>query len=315
METQYINYDEFEPERLVFGLPETRYYIVCDGLSKSSSQLAYQQISISYRYKIVDLNGDVKEFVAPLRIESPDIYSPYGIKTEERNGYDESTIFSRYNMKDLEVSKFCSMGEEHTGHPPGFWKLLYNTCLDEVWNARSRIPVAQMDKKEWVSNLLEYPLFYIRDPMTFRIHKKCNLTKYFKVMCSGNPLTTHIKASFYLPIVTSEIGDQKKYQEIPWELLRNVEIVYRPIIKFPRIHIASGRIKIKFEIESAIVKDIRPINTGIIQQKSLDRLSSDEIYVKAMKEKFDYLVKCKKEQEHIKEKEEKEDMIPCIPII
>lgn len=293
MDTLFTTFDTFETERMVktsLDTKQSKPRADPNNPSAPPQSVTYQVTSLQYEYDVKDeKTGQVTKNVAPLAVEAPELFSPMGIATKfNSNGYEAASLFTIFDFRKGEVKNFCSLGESHTGMAAGFWQQLYSWCLNRIWELRSQIPTVQrLPAKEALLGMFAYPIYFSRDPSTGDVVSGSNPSKYFNLLCRGKPGSAMRKETlFKAPIVTGEVGGKKQFQTIPWDLLKNVEMVFKPVITFKQLYIGGGKVSLQFEITSAVVKSATPINSTSAQKESLNEYAADASVAAAITEQI-----------------------------
>jgi hypothetical protein len=281
MEQLFIKHESYNPNNMVkssLDSKQSKPRIDEKNPQAGAQSVSYQVTSMQYEYTVKDKDGKECKIVGPLAIEGPELVSKTGITTKlNASGFESASLFTTFNLLDPEVKSFCSLGEKHCGLTEGFWQLIYKWCLDRIWELRGQIPTVQrLPAKEALLGMFAYPIFFARDPSTSEVVSGANPSKYFNLMCYGKSGSASRKETlFKVPISTGEVAGIKQYQTLQWKYLSEVEMVYRPIIKFKQLYIGGGKVTMQFEITSAVVTSAVPVNSTSAQKDTLASYEAD----------------------------------------
>lgn len=282
MEHPFIKFTEFNPANMVpasLDAKQSKPRVDPANPGAGAQSVSYHVTALLYEYDVVDQRGNPAKVVAPLSVEAPELYSPQGIQSKiNAQGFETASLFTVFDMTKDDVKAFCSLGPEHTGMAAGFWQVFYKWCMERVWALRMNIPtVARLPAPEALLGMFNYPLFFTRDPATSKVTAGSNPSKYFNLLCYGKPgSATRKETLFKVPITDGEVAGKKQYRTLPWSILRSVEMIYKPIITFKQLYIGGGKITLQFEISSAVVRHVVPINSESVQDSSLAEYESND---------------------------------------
>jgi hypothetical protein len=261
MQTRYISHSQFDTSKMVIPRVDSRSMLQDEGLCMNN----FQTMELNYQY---DVDGNVS--IAPLVVELPELYCPYGLY--EKNG--NAVIFTIFDMANPEQKQLCSMEEGNRG----FWNQIYGWIVETVWKLRIDIPsMVRMPYKDAIVGMFPYHIFIRTNPNDGLPILSFDPTKYFDVN-----LTQQSRALFKVPIANPSSADQ--FVTLDWDQLKDKELKMIPLLTFKRICFIGGRIEIHMEITSAVITHIAPINSRSPQIETLKRLSLDHQLVQKLEE-------------------------------
>ena len=282
MEQLHIKHSEFNPTCMVktsLDSKQSKPKLDPQNPTAGLQSVSYHVSQILYEYSSTDQKGNPCKVVAPLAVECPELYSPIGILSKINvQGYETASLFTVFDMTKQDIKSFCSLGKEHSGLDPGFWQVFYKWCMQRVWELRSQIPtVARLPAIEALLGMFAYPLYFARDPVSSQVMVGSNPSKYFNLLCHGQSgSVTRKETLFKAPISDGDVAGKKQFRTIPWKYLQSVEMVFMPIITFKQLYIGGGKVTLQFEITSAVVKHVIPINSSCAQDSTLAEYESND---------------------------------------
>lgn len=296
-ENLYINYSEFNPSRLI------KTNAISNTVPHSSPQITYYTLPILYNYDVVDKNNVHHDVQAPLAIETPILKATQGIiinkftdskSSNKPNSYSMLTVF---DINNPEIAKFVSQ--------EGFWKTLYDHYLERMWEIKNVIKYQQ--KKEFLKGSFTYPIFIPKNTETNEDSKEKNPSKFFQLI---NDTKRNRKTIFRIPILDEETNDFKK---VDWDMLKNTNIEFQPIIAFSHIYIGGGKMSFQMKITEAVVTSIKSSYSESSQKKVLNELSKNQEIISKLTQQLSILSKEKKEETKEVDDDELDNLIDESP--
>lgn len=317
--TLKINWQDFDPSRLVKSSVETKQSkprFDPSNPAKPPESVSYGTMPIKYAYPTTNQRGEACEIVDVLCVEGPVLYSPVGITKKTQSADVESaSLYTTFDLRDEEVASFVSDGSD--GKPPGFWETLYRACYDRLWEVKPNVPaLGKITKKDHLEGIFPYPIFWQHDSQTGHILKGKNPCKYFNLLSYGKPGSVGRRETlFTIPVKDETNPALDQYQRFEWAELENVEMKFKPLIRFRQIFIGGGKASIQFEIVSAVVLDVVKANTQSAQRDTLDRFAADTSRVATLQAQVAALRGLKAARPAAEKKEENETPIKLAAVM
>lgn len=225
-----VSYHNFKLNDLLSSNPDQR---TVPGTGPSAKYPSYPQyyylIPLMYRY-MINNNTIVRDFL----FEACELETNTGIRfyNDERPKYK---ILCKLDEHDPDQAVFTDVMTQ-----------IYNACSNIISSAKSVVKMSAFDKTKPEETGFSNPINYPRDLYTDEIRKDEQPSIYFKLINKGSIQT----------VFTDIDGKQ-----IPWDLLKNVEMKFIPLIHVKNIYIGNTRAWLQMEIKSAIVTSVRQIQS------------------------------------------------------
>jgi hypothetical protein len=159
----------------------------------------------------------------------------------------------------------------------GFYQRFYHDIVDRLYEIRGSIPpLSKIKNKEGL-----YSVFYDGGPIHYKTDPKTNRTVPGKAPSKFFALQNYGKLGTFSRVETSFKYGKKKddgsYDQLDWELLSNVNMTFSPLVLMKGLMIASSTVYFMDEVTEAIVKEVKPANSGSSMEDELDELAQDVV--------------------------------------
>ncbi len=217
MSSLYVNYTEFDAEKLFASTPETKQI---PGQSST-----YQQLPLLYNY-----GTNEEPLMDALYLEGPKLKSTQGISAKMFNGKEVHSIGVRFPEADPEALAFLqALGQ------------LYVRTAQLLMHNKQQGLVKIDINQQTLPGLYKDPVYRPKDPLTGEIlpgrtasiYHKLNATNY------GRTLFTDLQG-----------------EKIEWSLLENAEIEFIYLVHISSIYIGGGKASLQMKMESAVVLSV-----------------------------------------------------------
>jgi hypothetical protein len=157
----------------------------------------------------------------------------------------------------------------------GFYQRFYHDVVDRLYEIRGSIaPLSKVKSKEGL-----YSVFYDGGPIHYKTDPKTNRTIPGKAPSRFFALQNYGKLGTFSRVETSfKYGKKKEdgsYDQLDWELLSNVLMTFSPLVLMKGLMVASSTVYFMDEVTEAIVKEIKPANSGSSMADELEELAND----------------------------------------
>jgi len=280
MQAPKVSYRDFDPANLVKTPPQQKQSqpkVDPNNPNAPPQPITYFEIPLSYRYTIKDKDGGEKSVIADLYIEGPELFTPGGINSKEMNGKAVHSIFTQFDLQDPEIQAFVGTEVER----PGTMERLYRVVIDRLDEAKGAVGLGRMQHKMMIEGVTTYPIHWPRDATTSQVIAGKNPSKYFSLFSYGQGYSQR-RTLFCAPVADAD----GKVTNLDWEMLRGVEMKYRPLFHFKKIYIGGGKASIQFDITSAVVTHIVKANTESNQTDTIETLKRDDNLTKSLREQI-----------------------------
>ena len=306
MQAPKIDYKAFDAARLQRTPPQQKQSqpkIDPNNPHAPPAPITYYEIPLSYKYNILDKDGHNVEVIGDLYVEGPELFSPGGINTKEMSGKPVHSIFTQFDLQNPEIQKFLSMDQ----NDPGMMHRLYLAVLARLEEHKGAVGLGRMQNAQMLEAVTTYPIHWPRDPTTSQIIVGKNPSKYFSLFSYGSGYG--LRRSLFCTPLEDEHG---KPQVLSWDLLRGVEMRYKPLFHFKKVYIGGGKASIQFDIASAVVTHVVKANTESNQTDTIAALKSNDSLTSSLREQIAALTKAL-EQSKVEEKDKKPQLMPAQP--
>lgn len=234
------HYTKFEQEK--FGYNPVQEKNIPNSTNK------YKSIALTY-------NNGTKEApqIDDLLIEGPELRCIGGIReTEQQGGKKEYSVQTHLDQSDTKQKEFTAVVTS-----------VFALCCRIIDATKSQhqmfdFDVAAPSRGKMFTNPVYYPI----DKQTGQIIQgkpPVFFIKLFKRMVSGFPIQS---------LFTDVAG-----KKIEWPLLYAVEMKFIPQLHIESIYIGGGKIRLQIKLKSAVVTDVKPLNTESTQTDTIASLS------------------------------------------
>jgi hypothetical protein len=275
MQAPKVNYRDFDPNDIVKTPPQQKQSQPKPDPNNPNAPpapITYFEIPLSYKYKITE-DGNTKSVISDLYIEGPELFTPGGINTKEMNGKQVHSIFTQFNLQDPETVAF--IGNDLSS--PGTMERLYRAVIDRLDEVKGSVGLGRLQHKMMIEGVTTYPIHWPRDATTGQVIVGKNPSKYFSLFSYGQGYSQR-RTLFCAPIF-----ENGKPTILDWDMLRSVEMKYKPLFHFKKIYIGGGKASIQFEITSAVVTHIVKANTESNQTDTMEVMQRNDALTQSLR--------------------------------
>jgi hypothetical protein len=305
MQAPKIDYKAFEAARLQKTPPQQKQSqpkLDPNNPHAPPAPITYYEIPISYKY-VIEKDGQNMEVIGDLYVEGPELFSPSGINTKEMSGRPVHSIFTQFDLQNPEIQGFLSLDQTN----PGMMHRLYLAVLQRLEECKGAVGLGRMQNANMLEAVTTYPIHWPRDATTSQIIVGKNPSKYFSLFSYGSGYG--LRRSLFCAPLDDEQG---KPQVLSWDLLRGVEMRFKPLFHFKKVYVGGGKASIQFDISSAVVTHIIKANTESNQTDTIAALKSNDSLTNNLREQIAALNK-QLEQSKIEEKDKKPQQLQLMP--
>lgn len=148
---------------------------------------------------------------------------------------------------------------------------IHKACCKIVHQKKAAVRMFEFDPERPGSSF-KNPIWKSRDKITGELLPGRDSTVFLKCFKRGYGATEE-KTLFHRPV--SIVKDGKvctSYESIPWEIVKNVELRFIPLIHIKKIYVGGGKASLQMEMVSAIVTHIAGRGTTSKQTATLENL-------------------------------------------
>lgn len=239
----YITYENFEPEQLTCTPPEKK------AIPNLVPEQNYYQIPLMYNRG----NTDVKN-IDQFMLEGCVFESSFGIQTKPGPG------------GKIDNSIMCRLKTSNPGHLKFIttFNAIHRRCADILAPAKGTVKMPHFRATDPEATGLKSPIYRAIDETTGSPIEGRDPSIFFKLFSRGKE-----------PYGEQTLFTNLKGEQIPWSLLKNVDLKFIPLIHVKRIYIGSGKASIQMEVISAIILEARARNTATQQMTTMKRLQEE----------------------------------------
>lgn len=238
---QLIKYSDFSAENLELAALNEK--------KSKNGKIAFKTSSISYMYE-----GGKQECL----IEGPKMTAARGLteKEEEEGGRKSFRIVSVINKGDKEQMKFLSMS---------------NALKETIakWMVEN---VPDYKKMKSTDTALSAALVALRG-LCFDSEDGSATYCMFNCNNFATSKTLFVRPKKIKKMVNGKLQEVSSQEPLSWDLVRNAEITFYPVIRI-KDYFAGTFHKIRAELVSAVITDIRACGSVSMQTDTIDKLCS-----------------------------------------
>jgi len=223
------------------------------------------------QYNTIRLNYNKGDKDAPkiddFVMEAPKLRCIGGIRTEEKKGKFEYSVMVALRQSDPAQKAFtdCLLDA-------------YKRCCLIVEATKSAHGMFDFNLGNPGPTGFTCPVYYARDKATGKTIEGRDPVMFIKLF-SRKMAGIEVRSLF-----TGIDG-----KALPWNLLKAVEMEFIPAIHLESIYIGGGKIRQQIKLKSAIVTEVKGLNTESEQRDTLASLSSDKDLLKTLAEQISKL--------------------------
>ncbi len=202
----------------------------------------YNEIAIEYNY------GDsTNQLRAPFLWELPEVTTSLGISESEIGG---KTKFS------IPISLSPNTNPEHK-QVIDLMDATYRTCAELIFKNRAQLKLPHFMKENPEGSNFKHPVYFPRDKVTLEV-------------IPGKSPSLYLPLSVRKDSRTMFCGLDEK--PIAWDLLKNVQMSFIPLIQFEKIYVGGGRPSLQMKLVSAVVTSVVSKSSVVRQKSTIERL-------------------------------------------
>lgn len=312
--TDFINYTDFEPERLLpFDVQEKQSSPKVDPNNPTAPPKSetYFIINFQYRYSKVNDKGIKYDKVNKFYVRYPKIRTTQGISyrnptTKENLTRSEwikisstdtkttVTIPVRFDMSDNEQRLLIGDNEDDDKDDKvvGFQQKFLKTVIERLFEVRGKIkPFATCKNLDSIEGKIygSGPIHYQTDSTTNQIIPGSAPSKFFPLLSYGK-IGSHSRkeTKFTYPVRDPDTND---FLREKWDLLSDVNMDFIPLVNLQGLTIALGQIFFRDVIDEAVICDISPADSGTKQSDLLEQQEKDNSVVQKITDQMNALKK------------------------
>lgn len=201
----------------------------------------YRSVNIVYNY-----GTEANEIYDQVLLEYPDVRSTEGIKVEEMFGRVSCSIRAQFNSSEEHVMFLEKMDQA------------YEKLVQDLLSYSSQLGMRV--NKDNIKTLFTNPVYRPVDE-------------------NGKPIPGRSPKSFLKLINWSKsktLFTDLDAKPIDWDLLKEVEMEYRPLVNWSNIYVGGGKIRLQQKVLSAVVTRAVALNTETLQLKSIEEIKSNQ---------------------------------------
>jgi hypothetical protein len=134
---------------------------------------------------------------------------------------------------------------------------IYKSCADHIFKNKAALKLPKFLKDDPEACGFKHPVYYPRDKVTLEV-------------IPGKSPSLYLTLSVRRDSKTIFCGLDEK--PISWELLKNVQMSFVPLIQFEKIYVGGGKPSLQMKLVSAIVTSVISKSSVIRQKSTIERL-------------------------------------------
>ena len=236
MQFNQITTENLKTENIIFG------NISQKTVPNVNPPSVYNEIAIEYNY------GDAtNQLRAPFLWELPEVTTSLGISESEIGG---KTKFS------IPINLSPSTNAEHK-QVIDLMDSTYRTCAELIYKNRAQLKLPHFMKENPEGSNFKHPVYFPRDKVTLEV-------------IPGKSPSLYLPLSVRKDSRTMFCGLDEK--PISWDLLKNVQMTFIPLIQFEKIYVGGGRPSLQMKLVSAVVTSVVSKSSVVRQKSTIERL-------------------------------------------
>jgi hypothetical protein len=236
MQFNQITNETYQTENIIFG------NVAQKTVPNVNPPSVYNEIALEYNYG--DANCQIR---APLHWELPEVTTSSGITESEMSGRKKFSIpitLSTANNADHE--KCVKIMDS-----------IYKSCAENIFKNKAALKLPKFLLNDPEACGFKHPIYYPRDKVTLEI-------------VPGKSPSLYLTLSIRKDSRTVFCGLDEK--PIAWDLLKNVQMSFVPLIQFEKIYVGGGKPSLQMKLVSAIVTSVISKSSVIRQKSTIERL-------------------------------------------
>lgn len=235
-----VTNETYQAEKIIFGN-------VCQkSVPNVQPPSVYNEIVIEYNY-----GTETHQNRSTLLWELPEVSTSFGISESEMMGRKKFSIPITLETATNPEHKKCVE----------IMNSIYRSCADNIFKNKAalKLPKFLLDNPEACG--FKDPVYYPRDKMTLEI-------------VPGKSPSLYLTLSVRKDSRTVFCGLDE--QPISWELLKNVQMSFIPLIQFEKIYVGGGKPSLQMKLISAVVTSVVSKSSMVRQKSTIDRLRQNK---------------------------------------
>jgi hypothetical protein len=201
----------------------------------------YNEIAIEYNY------GDAENQLRSAFLwELPEVTTTIGISESDIGGRKKFSIPITLNPATEDHKKVIALMDS-----------TYKTCAELIFKNRAALKLPHFMKENPEGSGFKHPVYYPRDKVTLEI-------------LPGKSPSMYLQLSARKDSKTMFCGLDEK--PIPWDLLKNVQMTFIPLIHFEKIYVGGGKPSLQMKLVSGIVTSVMSKSSVVRQKSTIERL-------------------------------------------
>jgi hypothetical protein len=228
-------------------------------------------------------------------VEGPLLTSETGIEisyNQNRNKY-QATCQVQHDLSNEDISNFCGIPMENKDFDDlseegkskvGFMSQLYYRCLYYAYRERNKLGIRANNINSFEAcfpPLIKWDYNSNGEPLEGR-----NPYKRYRVLLKGDLRYNHTKAVFSIP-AKKDKNNKRGEIVLPWRKMQDVQLIFRPLLRFIDINCGAGRITINCQIVSAVVYGFTKVTLFCRQEATLALAREDEDLLEQLLEQYE----------------------------
>ena len=201
----------------------------------------YNEIALEYNY------GNTENQVrSPFLFELPEVTTTIGISESDIGGRKKFSIPISLNTTNEEHKKCIQLMDA-----------TYKACTELIHKNRAALKLPHFMKENPEGSGFKHPVYYPRDKVTLEI-------------VPGKSPSMYLQLSIRKDSRTMFCGLDEK--PISWDLLKNVQMSFIPLIHFEKIYVGGGKPSLQMKLVSGVVTSVVSKSSVVRQKSTIERL-------------------------------------------
>ena len=242
--TTFVTYDQFNPRNLGGSEPQPQ------SIKKTNETINYNEIKLHYNY------GNLEEpVVSDLYLELPKVQAT-GIRLKEDDAVGQNGPYKKQNYSMMVVFDLAdAVARIENQKAIECLDALHSTCCHLLGSCKGKVKMHDFDPTR-PGGMFKHPVYFPRDEVTGEKVKGKNPNIWVKLHTQKHNRT----------LFTGLDG-----HPIEWELLKDVDITFVPLLHFEKVYIGS-KASLQVYLASAIVMNVVKVGTQSRQLSTLEKL-------------------------------------------
>lgn len=256
--SMFVDYTDVVPQNIGCTSPEEKQ------VPKQPSK--YHQVTLNYNF------GTEKEpMLDNFLLQLPPVRSTGITEKDELDGRKSYSMYVPLTLNDDKVRLFLQKFQE-----------CYKRTAELLGSVKTQVKMFKFDPNNPGEgmHIYRHPIYWPIDKTTGEVINGKNPSMYLKLVKRGSGI--YEEKTLFTGL---------NQQEISWDYLINVDMVFIPLVHVEKLYIgAGGKATLQLKVVSAVVKEIYARNTVSKQMATIDQLiSSDSSAVSKFEEQLNKL--------------------------